>query len=167
MNRILFLRSSRDHRRRLVRVVGRRSAALVAMAIALAFAACHRGPAVSAPRSAVEPAARYNANRGLKLTATSAAFVGLATAEVSASRVPAEAVLRTVQGTFVYVDNGGWFLRTRVTPGPVDAPPRDGSSIPIADGLYDGDRIVTQGVRALWLAELHFLRAGQACAHEG
>ncbi len=137
--------------------------ALVALAAAL-FSGCNRGAAESSPRSVVEPAAAYNAARGLKLTAFAAEFIQLATAEFTAVRVPAAAVLRTVQGTFVYVENGGWFLRTPVKLG---ASSSDGASFVLADGLYEGDRIVTHGVRALWLAELHFLRAGQACAHEG
>ena len=112
----------------------------------------------------VEPAARYNAGRGVQLTAFAREFVGLATADFS-GRVPPEAILHTVQGTFVYVENGGWFLRTPVKVGAHDGPAA--SSLVVSDGLYEGDRIVTRGAKSLWLAELHFLRAGQACAHKG
>ena len=76
--------------------------------------------------------------------------------------MPAAAVLRTVEGTFVYVENAGWLLRTSVTLGATE-----GSRCEVKEGLYEGDRVVVEGTRALWLAELHALRAGQACAHEG
>ena len=138
---------------------------LIATGIAAALlSACTRAPAEAAARAAPEPAAVYNAARGLKLTPFASEFIQLASAEFAADRVPAAAVLRTVQGTFVYVANGGWYLRTPVTLGP---PSADGAWLAVQAGLYDGDRIVTNGVRALWLGELHFLRAGQACAHEG
>ena len=113
----------------------------------------------SAP--APEPAALYKAGHGLKLTPFAREFVGLATTEFS-GRLPAAALLRTVQGDFVFVANGEWFLRTPITVSAVD-----GASFTVKDGLYEGDTIVTRGMRALWLAELHNLRAGQACARGG
>jgi multidrug efflux pump subunit AcrA (membrane-fusion protein) len=141
-------------------------AATVAATVLLS--GCNRSAAESTPSVAAsvpaEPAAAYNAARGLKITPFAGEFIQLATDDFTGTKVPATAVLRTVQGTFVYVENGGWFLRTPVKLG---APSPDGTWLTLAEGLYEGDRIVTQGVRSLWLAELHFLRAGQACAHEG
>ncbi|OHE81170.1 MAG: hypothetical protein A3G75_01010 [Verrucomicrobia bacterium RIFCSPLOWO2_12_FULL_64_8] len=120
---------------------------------------CSRTSADTSARSEATPAAIFKEGHGLKLTPVAARFIGLATAEFT-GRLPAGALLQTVQGSFVYVENGGWLLRTPVTPGAGDA-----TALEIKDGLYEGDIVVTHGVRALWLAELHFLRAGQACAH--
>ena len=128
----------------------------------LAFSGCTRSSAESAAATDVKPAALYKEGRGLLLTPLAREFNHITVAEFS-GRIPATAVLRTVEGTFVYVENGEWFLRTPVTlerSGATD-------SFALKEGLYEGDRIVTGGVRALWLAELHSLRAGQACAHEG
>lgn len=112
-------------------------------------------------KPAAEPAAAFKAGHGLRLTPFAREFNGIATAEFG-GRLPVAAILRTVEGAFVYVENDGWFLRTPITMGATD-----GVSAEIKEGLYDGDRAVVSGVRALWLAELHVLRAGQACAHEG
>ena len=141
-----------------------RRMALTVLAVttaALLTTGCSRERAKTA-RAAFEPAVEYNATRGLKFSSVSSTFIGLALADF-AGRLPADAVLRTVQGTFVYVENGGWLLRTPVT---LESAATTGA-VALKDGLYEGDRVVTKGVRAIWLAELHFLRAGQACAHEG
>lgn len=119
---------------------------------------CNRSSAEIA-KSEPAAAAEFKVGHGLKLTPTSSEFIGLATAEFS-GRLPSEARLRTVQGDFVYVANGDWLLRTPVVLGS-----SDGASFGVKEGLYEGDRVVVVGVRALWMAELHFLRAGQACAH--
>lgn len=137
-------------------------ASFVAVVATVLLSGCNRGAAESS--LSAEPAATYNAARGLKITPFAREFIQLATTDFTAVSVPATAVLRTVQGTFVYVENGGWFLRTPVKLG---ATSPDGTGFALAEGLYEGDLIVTHGVRSLWLAELHFLRAGQACAHEG
>lgn len=101
------------------------------------------------------PASTYKAGHGVQLSPAAARFAGLATAEFT-GRLPAEARLRTVKGDFVYVANGGWLLRTPVRLAP------DGATV--TDGLYEGDVIVTQGVRALWLAELQAINGGVGCA---
>jgi hypothetical protein len=124
----------------------------------LAVSGCNRSSAEPV-HAEPEVAAVFKAGYGLKVAPTASAFIGLQVAEFS-GRLPAAARLRTVQGNFVYVQNGEWLLRTPVTLGS-----GDGVSFEVQDGLYEGDRIVTGGVRSLWLAELHFLRAGQACAH--
>ena len=140
--------------------------AMVAGTLGLVLAGCSRSAARSErpDSSAPTPAASYHPARGVSLTPFARDFVGLKTVDFTADRVPASAVLRTVQGSFVYVENGGWFLRTPVT---LEALAADGSTWTVREGLYEGDRVVTDAVRSLWLAELHFLRAGQACAHEG
>lgn len=83
----------------------------------------------------------YKDGRGLQLTAAAAKFAGLEVADFT-GKLPPSAVLRTVRGDFVFVENDGWFLRTP------------------ADHLYEGDRIVVSGVRTLWLAELQAINGG-------
>ena len=135
---------------------------LLSVFTAAALSACNRSVAETAHAREQTPAASYKAGHGIQLTAFAREFNRVAVAEFTA-RVPAAAVLRTVEGTFVYVQNGDWFLRTPVLVERIGAV----DSYALKEGLYEGDRIVVGGVQALWLAELHFLRAGQACAHEG
>lgn len=73
--------------------------------------------------------------------------------------MPRAALLRTAEGTFVYVVNGSRFTRTAVKLGSE----QDGV-IEVRDGLLAGDKIVVSGVPMLWLAELQGLRGGKACA---
>lgn len=113
------------------------------------------------------PASTYKAGHGVQLTETGRKFIGLKTGEVAThafegkdtAAIPADALLRTVKGDFVYVANGEWFLRTPVKVGRADA-----THIEIADGLYEGDTIVTEGVRGLSLAEIQALNGGVGCA---
>ncbi len=72
--------------------------------------------------------------------------------------VPATALLKTAEGSFVYAVNDGFYVRTPVTAGP-----SDGTLVEITDGLYSGDQIVTTPVMSLWMAELQVLRGGKAC----
>lgn len=114
------------------------------------------------------PAATYKAGHGLQLSPTATQIVGLKTGEVGArdvgaakgaAAIPAEALLRTVKGDFVFVINGEWFLRTAVTVGA-----GEGGWMEVKEGLYEGDKIVTHGARALWLAELQAVNGGVGCA---
>lgn len=136
----------------------------------LAFALSGCGESQAAGRATPEPtpASTYKAGHGVQLTEAGRAFIGLQTGEVAAHTfaggtegpsVPAEALLRTVKGDFVFVVNGGWFLRTPVTIGASDA-----THIEIKDGLYEGDAIVVHGVRGLALAEIQALNGGVGCA---
>ncbi|MEI6465614.1 MAG: hypothetical protein WCQ89_12885 [Verrucomicrobiota bacterium] len=145
---------------------------LVLLTTAAAIAAasgCSRSAATTAEASAPAPApaATYKAGRGLQLSPAATAFVGLQTADVGArdlggakgvAAIPADALLRTAKGNFVYVANGGWLLRT-----PVNVGAAEGAWLPVKDGLYEGDVVVTQGVRALWLAEIQAVNGGVAC----
>lgn len=72
--------------------------------------------------------------------------------------VPASALLKTAEGSFVYAVNDGFYVRTPVTTGPTN-----GELVEITDGLYSGDQIVTTPVMSLWMAELQVLRGGKAC----
>lgn len=145
---------------------------LVALLVALsaaAFSGCSRSSAETVGATpAAKPAAHYKAGHGLQLSPTASQFIGLQAAVVAArdvgaakavAAVPATALLRTVRGDFVFVANGGWFLRT-----PVQIGAGDGAWFEVKDGLYEGDSIVTHGTHALWLAELQAVNGGVGCA---
>lgn len=72
--------------------------------------------------------------------------------------VPASALLKTAEGTFVYTVNGKFYTRT-----PVKTGASNDKSVEIIDGLYSGDQVVTAPVMSLWMAELQVLRGGKAC----
>jgi hypothetical protein len=69
--------------------------------------------------------------------------------------VPASALLRTAEGTFVYAVNGPAYYRTAIQPGGE----ADGK-IEIAEGLFTGDQVVTEPVETLWLIELRATKGG-------
>lgn len=72
--------------------------------------------------------------------------------------IPASALLKTAEGTFVYTVNGKFFVRTPVTIGATND-----NHVEIKDGLYTGDQVVSTPVMSLWMAELQVLRGGKAC----
>jgi len=72
--------------------------------------------------------------------------------------IPHTALLRTAEGTFVYVVNGFRIKRTAVKLGSE----HDGV-IEVRDGLLAGDKIAVSGVPLLWLAELQSIRGGKSC----
>lgn len=72
--------------------------------------------------------------------------------------VPRSALLKTVEGWFVYAVNESFYVRT-----PVKVGAMNGEFAEITDGLYAGDSIVTSPVDTLWMAELQILRGGKAC----
>ena len=74
--------------------------------------------------------------------------------------VPQTAVLRTVEGAFVFAGNGTAYTRTSVKTGAES----DGL-VEITDGLLAGDQVVTNGVAALWLVELRATKGGGGCTH--
>ncbi len=69
--------------------------------------------------------------------------------------VPRSAVVDGASGAFVYVVNGGYYLRTMVKLGAADA-----AWVEIADGLYAGDIVVTAAAQKLWLTELRLTKGG-------
>ncbi|MBN9688664.1 MAG: hypothetical protein J0M24_00370 [Verrucomicrobia bacterium] len=69
--------------------------------------------------------------------------------------VPGSAVLRTAEGTFVFVVNGEAYQRTAVKTGAQ----ADGL-VEITDGLLEGDSVVTKQVEALYLVELRAVKGG-------
>jgi hypothetical protein len=71
------------------------------------------------------------------------------------SAIPQSAVLRTAEGTFVYVVNGDAYFRTAVKTGAeADA------WAEVTDGLLAGDQVVTKPVQTLWLIELRITKGG-------
>lgn len=140
---------------------------LLALA-SLALTGCSRSSAQIATKAEPTPAAVYKAQRGIQLSPVALSTIGVQSGDVtsrdindvkSAAVVPTGAVLRTVKGDFVYVANGGWFLRTAVKLGTTD-----GAWFEIKEGLYEGDAIVTHGARGVWLAELQAVNGGVGCA---
>lgn len=73
--------------------------------------------------------------------------------------VPRSALLRTAEGDFVYTVSGESFVRAAVKLGGVNP-----EFAEVTDGLFEGDRIVTNPVMTLWMAELQSIRGGKACA---
>lgn len=69
--------------------------------------------------------------------------------------VPRSAILDAATGTFVYVVNGEFYLRTAVKLG-ISA----SEFVEITDGLYSGDAVVTTPVNQLWLSELRLTKGG-------
>ena len=74
--------------------------------------------------------------------------------------VPESSLLSTATGDFVFTVNGAHFQRTQIKVGGH----ADGW-VSVSDGLLEGDRVVTNGVRELWRIELQATQAGAACAH--
>ncbi len=143
---------------------------LALVALGAALPACTRSQAgeTAHDHDHVTAAATYKAGFGVQFSPAAAQLAGLATGDVearsladgrTATVIPAAALLRTVKGDFVYVANGDWFLRT-----PVKIGATAGLWLEVSDGLYEGDRIVTDGTRALWLAELSAVNGGVGCA---
>jgi len=84
-------------------------------------------------------------------------FVTLALAgePKTALAVPKSAILDSAKGTFAYVVNGEFYLRTAVKLGA-----RSADHVEITDGLYAGDMVVVSPVDQLWLAELRLTKGG-------
>lgn len=137
---------------------------LLSFLTAALLAGCGSSRAGTASDIPAAKAATYKAGNGLQLSRGARELAGLKTQEVTARAggpvaIPASAVVRTIKGTFVYVANGPWFLLTPVTLGAAA-----GEWLPVTDGLYEGDTVVVQGTRTLWLAEMQAVNGGVGCA---
>jgi hypothetical protein len=139
------------------------------LSLTLATTGCGDSHAETVHDHVHTPAATYKEGHGLQLSELGAKFADLRIADVSSgpvgagahvAAIPAEALLRTVKGDFVFVVNGDWFLRT-----PVKLGATDGTRWEVAEGLYEGDKIVVSGTKALWVAEVHAVNGGVSCAH--
>lgn len=69
--------------------------------------------------------------------------------------IPSSALLRAAEGNFVYVVNGGPYLRT-----PVKLGSEAEGKIEVTDGLYAGDQVVAKPVETLWIIELRATKGG-------
>ncbi|MBI2517220.1 MAG: hypothetical protein HYV95_09925 [Opitutae bacterium] len=137
-------------------------------AASIVLSGCGAAHAEPAQANATAPAATYKAGNGIQLSPGARELAGLKLADAAerplgagarATAIPVAALVRTVKGDFVYVANGPWFLRTAVTIGITD-----GEWAQVADGLYEGDTVVSHGARTLWLAELQAINGGVGCA---
>jgi hypothetical protein len=72
--------------------------------------------------------------------------------------VPESSLLYAATGDYVFVVNGQHFLRT-----PVKVAAKSEGWVAIADGLLEGDEVVTNGVDGLWCIELQATKGGYAC----
>jgi len=72
--------------------------------------------------------------------------------------IPSSALLRTVEGTYVYAVNGDAYYRTAVKVGG-----KADGKIEITDGLYAGDQVVAKPVETLWIIELRATKGGGHC----
>ncbi len=72
--------------------------------------------------------------------------------------IPRTALLYSTQGTFAYVQNGDYFLRTPIVVGVETA-----SHVEIKEGLYEGDVVADGVVEMLWLIELRATKGGGHC----
>jgi hypothetical protein len=72
--------------------------------------------------------------------------------------VPKSAVLRTPMGTFAFVQNGPYLLRTEIETGAEDA-----THVEVTGGLYEGDTIAVRPVEALYMIELRATKGGGHC----
>ena len=137
----------------------------ISILLVVALVGCGKQAASGQAEGIAPPAkaAEFKKGQGLLLTPEAAEFIGLRKAEAQAQAdrvmVPAQALLRTSEGAFVFVENGQRWLRTAVKFGAESA-----GSVQVADGLLEGDVIAVAGVRDLWLAELHAVKGGVGCA---
>lgn len=69
--------------------------------------------------------------------------------------IPHSALLETSTGTYAFVQNGGFLLRTEIKTGA-----RSKDTIEVTEGLYEGDTIAVKPVEALYLIELRTTKGG-------
>jgi hypothetical protein len=108
----------------------------------------------------------HKEDEGILLCEATRESIGLKIAQVSEHKegsetilaVPKSAILDTTAGTSVYVENGEHYKRTVVKSGRVF-----GDLIEIREGVYEGDRVVTDAVQTLWLIELRAVKGGKGC----
>lgn len=137
----------------------------ISILLVVALVGCGKQAASGQSEGAAPPAkaAEFKKGQGLLLSAEAIEFIGLRKAEAQAKAdrvmVPAQALLRTSEGAFVFVQNGQRWLRTAVKIGAES----DGA-VQVADGLLEGDVIAVAGVWGLWLAELQAIKGGVGCA---
>ena len=78
--------------------------------------------------------------------------------EEAVTVIPRAALLRAVDGTFVYAVNGDAYFRTAVKVGA-----ESDDLAEITDGLLPGDAVVTKPIETLWLIELRATKGSAGC----
>lgn len=76
-------------------------------------------------------------------------------AERDALVIPRTALVEAATGSFAYVQNGDRYKRTPLKTGGITS-----DYVEVLEGLDEGDQVVTQGARGLWLTELRFTKGG-------
>lgn len=105
----------------------------------------------------VEVLAELPADASIAVGTFLAATVNLGDDEVVTS-VPRSALIRGIDGHFVYTVSGEHFVRTPVVVGAMKDAVAE-----VTDGLYSGDEVVSEPAMALWLTELAAIKGGHAC----
>ncbi|PAW78029.1 MAG: hypothetical protein B9S32_09080 [Verrucomicrobia bacterium Tous-C9LFEB] len=72
--------------------------------------------------------------------------------------IPRTGLLETSTGTYAFVQNGDYLLRTQVKIGL-----QTSDAVEITEGLYEGDTVVASPVEALYLIELRATKGGGHC----
>lgn len=96
-----------------------------------------------------------DSQKNLPIGAFIEALVPLGTGPMKVLCIPHSAVLQTSTGTFAFVQNGEFLLRTEIKTGSGNQ-----EYVEITEGLYEGDIIVTEPVETLYLIELHATKGG-------
>ncbi len=78
--------------------------------------------------------------------------------EETVTVIPRTALLRAVDGTFVYAVNGDAYFRTAIKVGA-----ESDDLAEITDGLLPGDAVVTKPIETLWLIELRATKGSAGC----
>ncbi len=134
----------------------RTAAAVVAVILAVAPAACKQAEAVEVEHyqpSKITPAETEDGHPIVTLTKLGADRIGVETEPVQDRRIPYAALLYDADGQpYVFVNTSGLsFHREDVAVSKID-----GDTVDIAEGPADGARIVTVGVPQIHGAELEF-----------
>ena len=69
--------------------------------------------------------------------------------------IPSEAVLKTLEGTFIYRADGDYFQRTPIKVGDAAS-----GRTEVVEGVSVGDKVVVKPVQTLWLIELRATKGG-------
>lgn len=99
-----------------------------------------------------------NAEKNLAVGAFIEVKIPLGTASQKVVSIPRTAVLQTATGTFAFVKNAGFLLRTEIKTGAENQ-----EIVEVTEGLYEGDTIAVKPVEALYLIELRSTKGGGHC----
>jgi hypothetical protein len=103
---------------------------------------------------------------GILLCSATKDSIALKTAEVTEHKegsepilvAPKSAILETTAGASLYIENGERYKRSSVKVGRAF-----GDMVEITEGVYEGDKVVTDAAQTLWLIELRAIKGGKGC----